>query len=196
VHHTRRRARTTTLASCRPQHCHYRECQWRPGSHRSCPSPCVVARRELGFTRQNYWNRRIIFSLGSITHPPGIALVLPVLPEWHINEASTQAGAVDTFRAALEPLANSHTASVNVKDLTVALNLLVQLAPASQWGEAMHNSGLFAHIMSKVLDPKVCTSLLLTSIHAHAMAIRHPYLKSRSSCIFLRASQLLIRNFS
>jgi hypothetical protein len=77
-------------------------------------------------------------------------------PKFHADETFIQNFAVDIFRAVLEPLAGSHTASVNVKDLVVALHLLVQIAPASQWGEAMHNSGLFGHIINRVLEPKVC----------------------------------------
>jgi len=65
---------------------------------------------------------------------------------------------MDLFHAIFEALGNSHTASVNIKDLTIALGLLMQLAPISQWGEAIHNTGLFALIMSKVLDSKVCAS--------------------------------------
>jgi len=108
-----------------------------------------------------------------------------------------QSFALDLFRAILEPLANSHTASVNIKDLIVALNLLLQLAPISQWGEAMHNSGLFGHIMNKVLDPKVCVSFRPILLQAHStMMIRHPSLKSPSSCMSWRALPLLIRKFS
>lgn len=50
--------------------------------------------------------------------------------------------------------------SVNVKDLVVALNLLMQVAPPTHWGEAMHSSGLFAHLMKTVLDEEVCIPCL------------------------------------
>ncbi|KIM90936.1 hypothetical protein PILCRDRAFT_1173 [Piloderma croceum F 1598] len=76
-----------------------------------------------------------------------------------------QTSAVDVFCAIFEPLANSNTASINVKDLIIALNLLLQLAPASQWGEAMHNSGLFAHVINKVLESKASVLEITEFMH-------------------------------
>ena len=75
---------------------------------------------------------------------------------WLTSIHSVQTFATELLHAILEPLTNSHTASVNVKDLIAALNMLMQQVSISQWGEAMHTTGLFAHIMEKVLDPKVC----------------------------------------
>jgi hypothetical protein len=44
---------------------------------------------------------------------------------------------------------------VNVKDMAIALQLVLQLAPSNLWGEAMHNSGLFASIVNALKDDKV-----------------------------------------
>jgi hypothetical protein len=112
-------------------------------------------------------------------------------PKLHTDKIFTQGSAVDVLRAVFEPLANSHTASINIKDLIVALNLLMQLAPASQWGEAMHNSGLFTHVINKVLEPKVRALFRLVFPPVHSLT-RRLSSKSPSSCISWRALSLPI----
>lgn len=44
---------------------------------------------------------------------------------------------------------------VNVKDMAIALQLALQLAPSSLWGEALHVSGLFAYIVGGLKEDKV-----------------------------------------
>lgn len=67
---------------------------------------------------------------------------------------AVQKFSTNIFRAILSAL-SGEAASVNVKDMIVTLNLLMQLAPPSQWGEAMHISGLFTHLMKTVMDAEV-----------------------------------------
>ncbi|KAL0949404.1 hypothetical protein HGRIS_009466 [Hohenbuehelia grisea] len=42
--------------------------------------------------------------------------------------------------------------TINIKDMTIALNTLVQLAPAQLWAEGMHASGLFSYLLTYLLD--------------------------------------------
>lgn len=49
----------------------------------------------------------------------------------------------------------SQAVMVNIKDLLIALNLLIQLTPSNLWGESMHISGLFAHILTTLIDGEV-----------------------------------------
>ena len=47
-----------------------------------------------------------------------------------------------------------HAIPVNVKDLTTALQLALQLAPSILWSNALHVSGLFAYIVDGLKDTK------------------------------------------
>jgi hypothetical protein len=49
----------------------------------------------------------------------------------------------------------SSAALINLKDMVVALEYLVQLAPSSLWGEPMHHSGLFSHLISTLSEGEV-----------------------------------------
>ncbi|KAJ6628769.1 armadillo-type protein [Mycena sp. CBHHK59/15] len=69
------------------------------------------------------------------------------------------------FRAAL----SSAAVQVNLKDMLNSLNLLVQVAPSTLWGEAMHVSGLFVLLMKNIVEGE-CGAILLTE---------HIYLMSR-----------------
>lgn len=51
----------------------------------------------------------------------------------------------------------SQAVTVNIKDILIALNLLIQLTPSNLWGEPMHISGLFAHILTTLIDGEVFT---------------------------------------
>lgn len=44
--------------------------------------------------------------------------------------------------------------SVNVKGMTTALNLLLQISPPNAWGESLHVSGLFGFIVKTLVDDK------------------------------------------
>lgn len=44
---------------------------------------------------------------------------------------------------------------VNMKDMIVALQFMVQLAPSNLWGEPMHTSGLFSHLLLTLIDGEV-----------------------------------------
>lgn len=63
--------------------------------------------------------------------------------------------ALDFFRALLTALKNELVVSINITDMIIALGLAMQLAPSSQWGEAMHISGLFPYVIEFVLDNEV-----------------------------------------
>ena len=49
---------------------------------------------------------------------------------------------------------------MNVKQLLQSLGLLIQLAPSELWGEAMHNSGIFTHLLKTLLAEEVSSQLL------------------------------------
>ncbi|KAI5123421.1 hypothetical protein M0805_006126 [Coniferiporia weirii] len=52
----------------------------------------------------------------------------------------------------------------NQKDMILALQILVQLAPAQLWAEPMHASGLFATLSKTIMDDKAPTLLLTEHI--------------------------------
>ncbi|KAF7301791.1 Importin N-terminal domain-containing protein [Mycena indigotica] len=68
-------------------------------------------------------------------------------------DASTilQTSAVDLFRAFVNAL-SSAAVERNIKDMILALNLLVQLAPSALWGEPMHTSGLFSVLLKTIVE--------------------------------------------
>ncbi len=65
----------------------------------------------------------------------------------------TKAFSVDLFRAVKNLAALAPTP--NVKSMIIALNLLLQLAPAELWAEALHVSGLFVDIVKALEEEKV-----------------------------------------
>ena len=65
-----------------------------------------------------------------------------------------QLGAVDLFRAFNSGI--SEAIAINVKQMTTALCMLLQIAPAGLWGEALHVSGLFATIVTGLEEDKAC----------------------------------------
>ncbi|KAF9008940.1 armadillo-type protein [Cyathus striatus] len=48
----------------------------------------------------------------------------------------------------------------NLKDILDVLCLLIQISPSSLWGEALHTSGLFAHILTNLIDAESDTTFL------------------------------------
>lgn len=66
--------------------------------------------------------------------------------------------AIDLFQAILTTLQND-VAIVNARELLQSLNLLVQLTPSGLWGEAMHSSGLFSHLLKTAIAGEVCSYL-------------------------------------
>ncbi|KAJ7498772.1 armadillo-type protein [Mycena latifolia] len=75
---------------------------------------------------------------------------------------------IDLFHAFRLALSSAAVAT-NLKDMLISLNLLVQVAPSSLWGEAMHTSGLFSLLMKNIVEGE-CGAILLTE---------HIYLMSR-----------------
>ena len=43
----------------------------------------------------------------------------------------------------------------NTKDVLIALNMVMQLAPSNMWADAMHHSGLFKWLLNLVVSDKV-----------------------------------------
>ncbi|KAJ3517980.1 hypothetical protein NLJ89_g157 [Agrocybe chaxingu] len=72
--------------------------------------------------------------------------------------------AVDLFRAYLSAF-SSKVAEFNAKELVQSLSLLVQLSPSELWGEAMHASGLFPHLLKTLVAGEADTLLLTEHIY-------------------------------
>ncbi|TFK29370.1 ran binding protein 11 [Coprinopsis marcescibilis] len=114
--------------------------------------------------------------LGKITSVVESYFILdaPALLQFYAN---------DIFRAFLEAL-KSPALSINIKDMVISLGFLVQLAPSSLWGEPLHTSGLFAHLLL-TLNEGESGSLLLTEIiylfSRIVMADRHMFLQLMSA---------------
>ncbi|KAH8118388.1 ARM repeat-containing protein [Phellopilus nigrolimitatus] len=109
-------------------------------------------------------------TLESISSPVAIALlsenldllgsVTAVVHSYFVLDAVT------VLQAYGMPLLSAFTRAIgqavqtNQKDMVLALQLLVQLAPAQLWAEPMHASGLFAVLMKTILDDDAITTLL------------------------------------
>jgi len=91
--------------------------------------------------------------LGSITS---------IIESYIILDATTilQNFAVQLFQAALTPLAGQ-AISANIRDIMVVFQFVAQCAPASLWGEAMHISGVFPHIV-RILEDEKSSTLIYT----------------------------------
>lgn len=74
-------------------------------------------------------------------------------PPEYLNQASGSA----LFQGIVTVLKSESLSLMNTKDLLITLNLLVQISPSGLWGEAMHNSGLFAHILINLIEGEVCS---------------------------------------
>jgi hypothetical protein len=66
-----------------------------------------------------------------------------------------QGFAVSLFSAFLKALLNPAVLDTNSKDMVLAIELLLQLAPSSLWAEPLHTSGLFAHFIHTLDADKV-----------------------------------------
>ncbi|KAF9464415.1 armadillo-type protein [Collybia nuda] len=75
-----------------------------------------------------------------------------------------QGSATSLFDAFLAALKSEAVTLVNAKDLLLTLNLLVQTSPSGLWGEALHNSGLFAHTLMTLIDGEASTLILTEQI--------------------------------
>ncbi|KAH7916807.1 ARM repeat-containing protein [Hygrophoropsis aurantiaca] len=54
---------------------------------------------------------------------------------------------------------------INTKSMLVTLNFMIQLAPASLWGEQMHLSGIFSHFLNVLANDESATIILTEIIH-------------------------------
>ncbi|KAJ7638980.1 armadillo-type protein [Roridomyces roridus] len=90
-----------------------------------------------------------------------------------------QRHALDLFKAFNLALTGA-AIETNLKDMIIALNLLIQVAPSSLWGEPMHTSGLFSVLMKNIVDGE-SGAILLTE---------HIYLMSR---IVMADRQMFLR---
>ncbi|KAF8076536.1 armadillo-type protein [Lyophyllum atratum] len=73
-------------------------------------------------------------------------------------------GVLQLFSAFVTAFKNESVIVLNATDMMRALNLVIQTAPSSLWGEAMHTSGLFAHILTTLIDGEASTLLLTEQI--------------------------------
>ncbi|KAH6915318.1 ran binding protein 11 [Coprinopsis sp. MPI-PUGE-AT-0042] len=73
-----------------------------------------------------------------------------------------QLSPIPIFQAILQVL-ESKAISVNIKYLLLAVEDMVQNAPSSSWGEAMHNSGLFKFLLATLIEGE-SHHLMLTGI--------------------------------
>lgn len=48
-----------------------------------------------------------------------------------------------------------------MKDMIISLSLLVQVSPPALWGEAMHTSGLFNHLLMNLVEGEVRVLLIV-----------------------------------
>ncbi|KAF8165214.1 armadillo-type protein [Crassisporium funariophilum] len=78
--------------------------------------------------------------------------------------------AMDLFSAFLTTL-TSKIVDINAKELIQALNLLVQLSPSRLWGEPMHTSGLFCHLLKTLIAGESDTILLTEHIYLFSRII-------------------------
>ncbi|KAM6495766.1 Armadillo-type fold [Amanita muscaria] len=85
-----------------------------------------------------------------------------IVESYVILDAPTilQAHGVDLFRAFLQAL-KSDAVTLNIRDLITCLGILCQISPASLWAEPMYQSGLFAYLITTLVEGEI-GSLLLT----------------------------------
>ncbi|KAI0092637.1 armadillo-type protein [Irpex rosettiformis] len=74
--------------------------------------------------------------------------------------------AIDFFRALVTAM--DQAISLNVKDMAITLQFALQLAPSNLWGEALHVSGLFSHIVKALKDDKLSTEVLTEYVYVLA----------------------------
>ncbi|KAJ7068412.1 armadillo-type protein [Mycena amicta] len=74
-----------------------------------------------------------------------------------------QTSAVELFCAFVSAL-SSAAVERNIKDMILALNFLVQLAPSALWGEPMHTSGLFSALLKTIVEGEVSAQILMEHI--------------------------------
>ncbi|KAG2013512.1 ran binding protein 11 [Coprinopsis cinerea AmutBmut pab1-1] len=73
--------------------------------------------------------------------------------------ALLQASAGEIFQSFLTAF-QSKAMSINMRDMLTSLEILVQLSPSALWGEPLHASGLFAHLLSTLIEGEAATHLL------------------------------------
>ncbi|KAF8663451.1 hypothetical protein AX16_001021 [Volvariella volvacea WC 439] len=86
-------------------------------------------------------------------NPDLLTRVTTILDSYCFLDASgvLQAYALDLFRAYLNSF-ESKVMQLTQKDLLASLQFIVQLAPSTLWGEALHASGLFPWLLSAFLE--------------------------------------------
>ncbi|KAI0693596.1 ARM repeat-containing protein [Cytidiella melzeri] len=71
--------------------------------------------------------------------------------------------ASDLFRALIKGM--DQAVQLNVKDMAITIQLCVQLAPSSTWGEALYVSDLFAYVVTALKEDKIATELLTEYVY-------------------------------
>ncbi|KAH9482382.1 Importin-11 [Psilocybe cubensis] len=110
----------------------------------------------------------------------------------HILKSS----AVEIFRAYLSAF-NNKIIELNAKDLLQSLSLLIQLAPSELWGEPLHVSGLFPHLLKTLIAGEGDTLFLTEHIYLFSriiMSDRGMFLQliSASSAVLGQAESVII----
>ncbi|GLB33947.1 putative ARM repeat-containing protein [Lyophyllum shimeji] len=108
--------------------------------------------------------------------------IISILESYFLLDAPglLQACNVQLFSAFLAAFKNESVVLLNAADMTRALNLLVQMAPSTLWGEALHSSGLFAYILTTLVEGEASTLLLSEQVlflSRVAMADRQMFLQ-------------------
>jgi hypothetical protein len=118
--------------------------------YRCCPLTSIyLARSLISLNLTSFWTDRVFCRYFSLFTPIFLAVQPPNL--------IFQGYAVNVFRAFLVAL-QSGAIDTNIKDMIIALNLLVQITPSSLWGEALHVSGLFSHILGTLIESDLLPS--------------------------------------
>ncbi|KAG6821587.1 hypothetical protein H0H93_000096 [Arthromyces matolae] len=88
--------------------------------------------------------------------------IVSILESYFLLDAPSilQACNVQLFTSFLTAFKSNSIMATNATDLMRSINLLLQLAPANLWGEALHTSGLFGYILTTLIEGEATTMLL------------------------------------
>lgn len=73
---------------------------------------------------------------------------------------------MNLFRA-IRTVLKSGAITLLQRDTLIALNFLLQMAPSALWGEPLHNSGLFTHLMETLIEGEVGQVSILSEGTSH-----------------------------
>ncbi|EIM88549.1 ARM repeat-containing protein [Stereum hirsutum FP-91666 SS1] len=88
--------------------------------------------------------------------------ITDLLESYYLLDGQTHY-ATNLFNAYVVTFPNVY--SINTKGLLESLEMLFQLVPPSSYAEALHTSGLFAHILKEIMEDKADTTILTHDIY-------------------------------